>query len=370
MTRNELQRKRIAACWLTAAILLAACGTGARSATTPTSTPSKPGPLLAQFEIVPQSAVTPKTDATDLPTEIRWVDLEAGSTAAGIPVPPLGTDRTNWINSIKHKSQQEIYVPLPEILLRNGLEHDLLPGDFDEIRREAGFDPTEIRRALDVLTSPRMFSSYVGEFSTQTMTKSLGEAKSGVWSLGPSEDYSLDPMNSTLLRVIGQGLRLGIVKSTLFISNETPLAIDAAAPGSAKLAQLRSMKQLAIALDEAKCFSAVLAIGAGGNIITAENDPRIPAGLAPVVDFGVGISSGVDVTIVYAQANSEDAQSNLPILEGFLQSKNPVGDVFTLASIVRSENLVVAQVVIKPSPLAGAFRVSTAAGNPLGLQRY
>jgi hypothetical protein len=238
------------------------------------------------------------------------------------------------------------------------------PDDFESIVKEIGIHPLAITSALEIQRPPTVVTLLNGEFSAKDLTAAMGEAKEGMWSVGPEEDFVPNIGEVTRVRELGQGLRLTASEGGVLMSTNTDVARDSArAPmGRKSILDDQRVRLVAQELDRATAYAAraQFELSSGpttdpfqsfdSKVAEAKEDMQDPLKLFPFLAMAVGASSKTSRTLIFVSFNEEAAAKNEPILRRVLsegiseQSNEPLSTYFSVESVERNSVTIVATI--------------------------
>lgn len=139
-------------------------------------------------------------------------NLEAGAQAMGLEAPETAEEKRDWLTTLG--------VPDPESAVTFLLPRDLSSELGLTEEPELGFDLTQVSSWAEVGIRPDAVV-LAGDFDEGTLSPDLIDLGNGVLSAGEGEDGYTDIESRTLLRPIGQPLRVGQDDDRVVLSGNT-----------------------------------------------------------------------------------------------------------------------------------------------------
>jgi hypothetical protein len=318
------------------------------------------GALSKQLRAMPLSASRAEGETVDSFT-MDWFDVSRISEANGLDRPEALADRAPWGDQLNNTGG---FIPRLMVTVRGAA--------FDSTVKEIGIHPLAITSSLEIDRQPRSVMLLSGEFGATDLTSAMGEPKEGIWSVGPAEDFEIDPLGASPVRKVGQGLRFTESEAGVLMSNSTDVARDSTtlAKGSGtSLLDDELVRTVALELDRANVYAARAQFGitAGPRRSVFDDGPTIkadaedPLQLAPFLAMAAGASSKTNSTLVFVNVNEEAARKNEPLLkrvltEGFVEnSGEPLSEYFSVESVKRKGVVIVATIRLVPGREMWAF---------------
>jgi hypothetical protein len=312
------------------------------------------GALSKQLGAMPLSASRSEGETVDSFT-MNWFDVSRISKANGLDRPGVLADRAPWGAQLNNTGGF-----IPRLMATVPAEA------FDSTVKEIGIHPLAITSSLEIERQPMSVMLLSGEFGATDLTSAMGEPKEGIWSVGPVEDFEIDPLGASSVRRVGQGLRFTESEAGVLMSNSTDVARDSAklAKGSGtSLLDDELIRMVALELDRANVYAARAQFGItsgpergvfdDGSSVKA--DVEDPLQLLPFRAMAAGASSKTNTTLVFVNVSEEAAGKNEPLLkrvltEGFSEkSRQPLSTYFSVESVERTGIVIVATL----RPVAG-----------------
>jgi hypothetical protein len=318
------------------------------------------GALSKKLGAMPLSASRPEGETVDSFT-MDWFDVSRISEANGLDRPVALADRAPWGAQLNKTGGF-----IPRLMVTVPAEA------FDSTVKEIGIHPLAITSSLEIEREPRSVMLLSGEFGATDLTAAMGDPKGGIWSVGPAEDFEIDPLGASPVRKIGQGLRFTDSESGVLMSNSTDVARDSTkltkGTGTSLLDD-ELIRMVALELDRANVYAARAQFGItsgprrsvfdDGSTINA--DAEDPLQLLPFRAMAAGASSKTNSTLVFVNVDEEAAEKNEALLKRVLteglseNSGEPLSEYFSVESVERKGPMIVAAIRLVPGREMWAF---------------
>lgn len=269
-------------------------------------------------------------------------DLAAGARALDLAPPTTAEERGTWLNALGVADSE---TPVTFLLPRD-LTSEFAMGEEPEL----GFDLSQVSWWAEAGLTPDA-QLFTGDFDEATLSPDLVELGEGLHSAGEGEDGSTDVEGRTLLRPLGQPLRVGQQGDQILLSNHTRTVENWLSGQGPSLATEERVLETADRLDAAGAVSGYFLVQPGGG---AGLDPLGAAGspeeakqrLAELEEWAISIPFGVvavgtavdestprDLAVYHFGSESTAAEALEQVerawTEGVLQDGSPVAERFT-----------------------------------------
>lgn len=267
------------------------------------------GRLTAWLATLPQDAV----DQEEPLIQVAIADLDRAAALAGMRRPAGSTDPAvvgSYVDRVSGVAgnQPQVSAVFPET------SQFLRVHQVAEFAAELGWSLADVSWFAEYQSRSQPFAA-LGGVDEARLTEVLGpRPEDGIWRIG-GDDYTMNLVEASPARPLGEALRLAMVDDHLVIARGTP-PVQAALGGGPTLAEHPILSALAEVMDAEDAYSAQFLVGPPSEF---QHQPRTPeqeeAQVLPRVFTGVGAGTAmVDGTgyglFVYTHLTEEDAAAN------------------------------------------------------------